>query len=71
MTCDMVALCTGGSTVLPFTSETEVISALSTDVVVAEMAVKDLGIGESGRAIEPLACVGLGVREGGVWSRRM
>jgi hypothetical protein len=51
MTCDMVALRTGGAAVLPFTSKTEVIGAFSADVVVAEMIVEDLRIIETGRAI--------------------
>lgn len=40
MTCDMISFCTSSTTVLPFTSETEIICALPTDVVVAEMIVK-------------------------------
>jgi hypothetical protein len=58
MTGDMIALCTGSDAVFPFASETEVIGALPAYVIVAEMVVKSLGVGERFGAFEPLTVVG-------------
>jgi hypothetical protein len=43
---DVVTLCAGGAAVLPSAGETEVVGALSADVVVAEMVVERLWIGK-------------------------
>lgn len=43
---DVVTLCAGGPAVLPSTSKTEVVGALSADVVVAKMIVERLWIGK-------------------------
>jgi len=40
MTCDVISFCTSCTTVLPFASETKIVCALSTDMVVAEMVVE-------------------------------
>ena len=40
----MISLCASCSAILPLTSETEIIGALSADVVVAEMVVEDFGV---------------------------
>jgi hypothetical protein len=55
MTSDMVALGTGRATVLPLASETEVVCALSADVVVAEMVVEHLCVFEALGTLFPLA----------------
>lgn len=47
MTCNVITFGTGSSTILPFASETKIICALSTDVVIAEMIVEDLWISET------------------------
>jgi hypothetical protein len=57
MTGDMITLCTGSDAVFPFASETEVIGALSAYVIVAEMVVESLGVGEIFGAVEPLTIV--------------
>jgi hypothetical protein len=57
----MITLGTGGATILPFAGETKIICTLSADMVVAKMIIKNLGVRESGRTIEPLTIVGLGV----------
>lgn len=61
MACDVITFGTGGSTVLPFASETKIICALSADMVVAEMIIEDLWISEADRTIDPLAVVGFRV----------
>jgi hypothetical protein len=43
---DMVPLCAGGATVLPLAGETEVVGALAAYVLVAEMVVEGLWVGE-------------------------
>lgn len=47
MTCNVITFGTGSSTILPFASETKIICALSADVVIAEMIVKNLWISET------------------------
>lgn len=47
MTCYVITFSTGSSTILPFASETQIVCALSADVVVAEMIIEDLWISES------------------------
>jgi hypothetical protein len=54
---DMIAFCTGGRTVLPFASETEVVGALPANVIVTEVIIESLGVGERLCAVEPLALV--------------
>ena len=54
---DVIPLCASSCAVFPFASETEVICALPADVVVAEMIVKSLGVGEGLCAFEPLTAV--------------
>ena len=51
----MISLRASGAAVLPPTSETEVVGALSTDVVVAEMIVENFRVGERLGAVEPKA----------------
>jgi hypothetical protein len=60
MASDMITLGTSSGTVFPLACEAEVISALSTNVIVAEMIVKSLGVREGLCAFEPLALVGRG-----------
>ena len=57
MACDVVALGAGGAAVLPPAGETEVVGGLSADVVVAEVVVEVLGVGEGVGAPEPFADV--------------
>jgi len=57
MTGDMIALRTGGDTVFPFAGEAEIIGALSTNVIVAEMIVEGFGVGERFRTVQPLTVV--------------
>ena len=64
---NVVTLRTGGAAVLPVAGETEVVCALAADVVVAEMVVEGLWVGEGADAVLPVAAV-LGV--GAVWGRR-
>jgi hypothetical protein len=54
---DMIAFCTGGRTAFPFASETEVVGALPANVIVTEMIIESLGVGERLCAVEPLALV--------------
>ena len=76
MTCNMVALRAGRSTVLPSAGEAEIVSALPADVVIAEMVVESLGVGVSSCAVEPetaVGCCGIGRldggRDGGRWGK--
>ena len=55
MRCDMVSLCAGSSTVCPLASETEVVGALTTNVVVAEMEIKKLSVWSDDATVCPLA----------------
>jgi ribosome-associated toxin RatA of RatAB toxin-antitoxin module len=54
MTCDMVSFRTGNVAFLPLASKTEIVSALPSDVVVAQMVVEYFRIVESFIAVEPL-----------------
>ena len=58
----MVALGAGGGAVLPLAGEAEVVRRLAADVVVAEVVVEQLGVGERGGAAEPFAEVFRGHR---------
>lgn len=42
MTCDMIPLSTGSTAVFPLAGQTEVVGALTTDMIVAEMVVEGL-----------------------------
>jgi hypothetical protein len=53
MTGDMISLRTSCTTVLPLTSETEVVGALSADVCVAEVVVEEFGFREGLAAVDP------------------
>ena len=53
----MVALSAAGVAILPFAGETEVAGALAADVVVAEVVVERLWVGEGLVAVDPLAPV--------------
>ena len=50
---DVVALGAGGAAVLPLAGEAEVVGGLAADVVVAEVVVEELWVGEGGVAAEP------------------
>lgn len=65
MTGDMVTLCTGCTAVLPLAGETEIVGALSADVVVAEMVVEGLGVDKGLSTILPETFVGRGRGWGG------
>jgi len=54
---NMVSLCTSSVAVDPLTGETEVVSRLSANVVVAEMVVKSLWVSVVERAVLPHAFV--------------
>lgn len=67
---DMVPLSAAGATVLPFACETQVVGALAADMVVAEMVVEDLWVGEREGAVLPETLVldgGLCRRLGRLW----
>jgi hypothetical protein len=53
MTGDMISLRASCTTVLPLTSETEVVGALSADVCVAEVVVEEFGFREGLAAVDP------------------
>lgn len=53
MTGDVVTLGTGSATVLPFASETEIVGTLAANMIIAEMVVEGLGVGEILPAIDP------------------
>ena len=53
VTGDMISFRTSRAAILPFASETKVVSALSTDVVVAEMIVEEFGVGEGLGTVDP------------------
>lgn len=61
MACNVIALSTGGATVLPVAGETEVACAFAADVVVAEMVVEGLWVWHELVAADPLAGVGGGI----------
>ena len=68
MTGDVIALCACCAAVFPFAGETEVVGALATDVVVAQMVVEDLWVCKGARAALPETSVGrlgAGCRDGG------
>jgi hypothetical protein len=46
MTSDVIAFCTRGTTILPFTSETKVVGALPSDMIVAEMVIESFRVEE-------------------------
>ena len=62
MTCDVISLCTGGATILPLASETEIVCALPADVEAAKVVVKGFWVREGLRALLPETDV--------LWSRR-
>ena len=67
MTSNMVAFCAGCSAVLPFAGEAEIVCALPTDMVVAEMMVESLGVEISSRTVLPetvVGCCGIWVEDG-------
>ena len=43
---DMVALCTGGTAVLPLAGQTEIVGGLAADMVIAQVIVEVLWVGE-------------------------
>jgi len=49
----MISLGTGCTAIFPLTRETKVVGTLSADVVVAEVVVKDLGVGIRLCAVDP------------------
>jgi hypothetical protein len=55
MTSDMVSLCTNSPTGLPLACQTKVVSAFTTDVIVAKVVVECFGIGKGLGAFDPLA----------------
>ena len=55
MTGNVIALSTGGPAVLPLAGQTEVAGALPANVVIAEMVVEGLWVGEDLFAVDPLA----------------
>jgi hypothetical protein len=67
---DMVALCACGSAVLPLAGQAQVVGALAADVVVAQVGVEHLGVGEDPVAVLPEATVagrvGGGSTDGGL-----
>lgn len=72
---DVVTLGTGSSTVLPVAGEAEIVGRLTADMVVAEVVVEDLGVGEGAVAAAPFAPMGgrgglLVLREGRVCKGR-
>ena len=57
----MVSFSTSSATVLPLAGETEIVGALSANVVVAEMVIEGLWVCKGERAVKPLTAVeGLG-----------
>ncbi len=54
---DVVTLRAGGTAVLPVASEAEIVGGFATDVVVAEVVVEYLGVGEGTIAVAPFALV--------------
>jgi hypothetical protein len=57
VTSDMVALCASSRTILPPASQTKIIGALSSDMIVAEMVIEGLGIAVGLSAILPQTLV--------------
>jgi hypothetical protein len=53
MTCDVISFCTGGATILPLASETQIVSALPADVDAAKVVVKGFRVREGLRTLEP------------------
>jgi hypothetical protein len=64
---DVVSLCASCAAVLPLAGEAEIVGALATDVVVAEMVVEGLWVIEGQLTVQPETAVG-GLR--GIWRRR-
>ena len=52
---DVIALSTGSTTILPFAGEAQIAGALAANVVIAEMVVERLWVGEDLFAVDPLA----------------
>lgn len=65
----MISFSASCSAILPLAGETKVVSALSTDVVVAEMTVEEFRVGERFAAVDPKTDQGrlLGGRRGWGW----
>ena len=63
MTSDMVALCTGCSAVFPLAGKTEIVCALSSDVIVAEMVIECFWIEKGLSAVLPKTPMRLGWRQ--------
>ena len=68
VTGDVISFRTSCAAILPFASETKVVSALSADVVVAEVVVEEFGVGIRLSAVDPKAGQGRfvgGIRDWG------
>lgn len=63
----MISLCASCAAILPLTSETKVIGALSADVVVTEMVIEDFGVEVRLAAVGPETDHGWLVRGRGDW----
>jgi hypothetical protein len=59
VTGDMVSFGAGCSAIFPFTGQAQVVGALPTDVVVAEMVVQGLWVWEGLGAVEPETLLGV------------
>ena len=64
MTSDVVALCTGCSAVFPLAGKTEIVCALSSDVIIAEMIIECFWVDEGLSTVLPKTSM----RVGGRWS---
>lgn len=53
----MISLCTSSPTILPLASQTEIVGALATNVIVAQMTIERLWIRETFCAVYPFALV--------------
>lgn len=76
MACNVIALGAGRAAVSPLAGQTEVVGALATDVVVAEVIIEGLWVRGDPRAALPLTSVavrsgGWGGRVSGVWMGRV
>jgi hypothetical protein len=56
--CDVIAFCATDPTAVPLAGQAEVVCALAADMIVAEMGVEHLWVGERAVAVLPLADVG-------------
>ena len=63
----MISLRASCTTILPLASETKVVGALSADVVVAEVAVEEFGVGVGFATISPKTGQGRLVRRRRDW----